>query len=283
MYFYSLKFGHAKSLNNVASELGRTTVYIGPMPHHALARIHPSISRWLGYRSSYPKPLSSYLVAFWSFIAAFCGMSVIQAAFRAHYFTQRAVPSVIASYVSVGFLFNLHRPRVLSLHSSLMSSSLPQGASAILIYGSIDSPLAQPRALIGGHFIGALLGVSISKLFQLLPPERYTELQWLAGSLAVSLALVAMQFTKTVHPPAGATALLAAVNQQVIDLSWYLLPVILLSSTLALAVALVVDNIQRRYPVFWFTADAPLSVSPPTPSSSLEDGNIDSPKVDSIL
>jgi CBS-domain-containing membrane protein len=63
----------------------------------------------------------------------------------------------------------------------------------------------------------------------------------------------------------GATALLAAVNTQVRDLGWYYLPVILLSSTLALAVALMLNNIQRRYPVFWFqpavTIPAPVDPS----------------------
>ncbi|KAG9317516.1 HPP family-domain-containing protein [Chiua virens] len=202
-----------------------------------LRKTAPYLSHWLGHRSSPPKPLPTYAVFFWSFIAAFCGVSVIQVPFRAHYFVQREVPSVIASY----------------------------GASAVLIYGAIDSPLAQPRALIGGHFIGALIGVCISKLFQLLPLERYLEVQWLAGSLSVALALVAMQLTKTVHPPAGATALLAAVNQEVIDISWYLLPVVLLSSTLGLAVALLVNNIQRRYPAFWITptvGPGPLPVAP---------------------
>ena len=144
----------------------------------------------------------------------------------------------------------------------------------MLIYGSINSPLAQPRAFFGSHLIGALFGISISKLFQLLPPERYTELQWLAGSLSVSLTLVAMQLTNLVHPPAGATALFAVVNQEVIDLSWYLLPVVLLSSTLALIVALFIDNIQRRYPVFWFTADARQA-----PWNGHEDGKTDSSHV----
>ena len=32
------------------------------------------------------------------------------------------------------------------------------GASAVLIYGAIKSPLAQPRNLIGGHLISALIG-----------------------------------------------------------------------------------------------------------------------------
>ena len=37
-----------------------------------------------------------------------------------------------------------------------------KGASAVLIYGAMDSPLAQPRALVGGHFLGALTGISSS-------------------------------------------------------------------------------------------------------------------------
>ena len=145
----------------------------------------------------------------------------------------------------------------------------------MLIYAAIDSPLAQPRTLVGGHFIGAFLGICVTKLFQLLPHEHYVKLQWLAASLAVSLAIVAMQLTKTIHPPAGATALLAAIDQQFIDLSWYLLPIVLLSSTLALIVALLVNNIQRRYPAFWFTAVAPLSVTPPGFLSDHEDCKID--------
>lgn len=44
-----------------------------------------------------------------------------------------------------------------------------QGASAVLCYEAIEAPLAQPRALIGGHFISALVGICITKLFGLLP------------------------------------------------------------------------------------------------------------------
>jgi hypothetical protein len=226
-----------------------------------LSRVPPAISRWLGYRASPPKPLPEYGVWTWTFVAAFCGVSVVQAVFsRAHYFIERGVPPIVASYVSDPL-----RIRRMQFHNHWL-----QGASAVLIYGVIESPLAQPRALLGGHFISALLGICISKLFQLCPPDRYVELQWLAGSLTVSVAIVAMQITKTTHPPAGATALLAAVNQDVIDMSWYLLPVVLLSSSLALAVALILNNIQRRYPTFWFV---PVVARPSPFSGSLKHDN----------
>src|SRR5512139_1733592 len=39
------------------------------------------------------------------------------------------------------------------------------GASAVLVYGAIKSPLAQPRNLIGGHIISGLTGVACQHLF----------------------------------------------------------------------------------------------------------------------
>ena len=62
-----------------------------------------------------------------------------------------------------------------------------------------------------------------------------------------------MQITKTTHPPAGATALLPVTDAAVWAMGWYYLPVVLLSSVLVLASALLVNNMQRRYPVFWWT------------------------------
>lgn len=132
----------------------------------------------------------------------------------------------------------------------------------MLCYGAIEAPLAQPRALIVGHFISAVVAVCITKLFGLLGPERFDDLRWLAGSLSTAVAIVIMQITRTTHPPAGATALLAAVDRDVHRLSWYLLPVILLSSTVVLVTALIFNNIQRRFPVFWIEPAIPAVAEP---------------------
>lgn len=91
----------------------------------------------------------------------------------------------------------------------------------MLLYGAIESPLAQPRALLGGHFIASLIGVCITKLFILSYGEqRFDELRWLAGSLSTATAIVVMQITETTHPPAGASALLAAVSPEITELGW---------------------------------------------------------------
>ena len=75
----------------------------------------------------------------------------------------------------------------------------------------------------------------------------------MAGPLACGLASAAMTLTNTVHPPAGATALLAAIDSDMGQLGWYLLPLVLLSTALILVTSLLLNNIQRQYPKYWWT------------------------------
>ena len=126
-----------------------------------------------------------------------------------------------------------------------------KGAAAILEYNTIESPLAQPRNTIFGHFISAVVGVGITKLFELHP--HFESLRWVAGAMACGIASAAMVLTKSIHPPAGATALLAAVDPTVSHLGWYLVPLVLLSAVLIIASACLINNVQRQFPLYWVT------------------------------
>ena len=121
------------------------------------------------------------------------------------------------------------------------------GATAVLLYGAIKSPLAQPRNCLGGHLISALIGVTCYKLF-------HTHM-WLASAFAVATAIAAMHATKTLHPPGGATALIAVIGSNKIHNLGYLYAVVPvgLGAIIMLVVALLVNNIpsSRRYPEFW--------------------------------
>ncbi|MCF7976767.1 HPP family protein [Lamprobacter modestohalophilus] len=122
------------------------------------------------------------------------------------------------------------------------------GASAVLLYGAPRSPLAQPRNLIGGHAVSALIGVSAWLLLGPLLP-------WLAAALAVSTAIALMHLTRTLHPPGGATALIAVIGSEQVHAMGYLFVLIpvTLGALLMLLVALLVNNLARgrRYPEFW--------------------------------
>ena len=122
------------------------------------------------------------------------------------------------------------------------------GASAVLIYGAIKSPLAQPRNLLGGHVISALIGVTAFKLFE---PNL-----WLAGALAVATSIAVMHATKTLHPPGGATALIAVISGAKVQNLGYLYALVPVGAgaLIMLAVALLINNLapRRRYPEFWW-------------------------------
>jgi CBS-domain-containing membrane protein len=122
------------------------------------------------------------------------------------------------------------------------------GASAVLVYGAIKSPLAQPRNLLGGHILSGLVGVACRQLFG--------DTLWLAAALGVSLAIAAMLATKTLHPPGGATALIAVIRGPKVHALGYLYAFVPAGAgaLVLLAVALIVNNLSRnrRYPEFWW-------------------------------
>ena len=121
------------------------------------------------------------------------------------------------------------------------------GASAVLVYGAIKSPLAQPRNLVGGHVISGLVGAACWQLFG--------STLWIAAALAVSLAIVAMLATKTLHPPGGATALIAVIGGDKVHNLGFLYAFIPAGAgaVVLLVVALLVNNLSRnrKYPEYW--------------------------------
>jgi CBS-domain-containing membrane protein len=153
-----------------------------------------------------PRVKTSYI--FWSAVASFAGIFAV-ASLTIH----AGVPVMIGSF----------------------------GASAVLLYAALEAPLAQPRNLIGGHVISALVSVTI---YQLLGRDEITI------ALAVSVSIAVMLWTRTLHPPGGATALIAVDTGQ--GYAFVLFPV-LAGAIIMLVVALAINNLSedRSYPRYW--------------------------------
>jgi CBS-domain-containing membrane protein len=143
----------------------------------------------------------------------------------------------------VGYLDSL---LVQSTEAVLLIGSF--GASAVLLFGAPRSPLAQPRNVIGGHMISALVGVSM----RLTLPDP----AWACAALTVATAIALMHATGTLHPPGGATALIAAAGGGKIAALGYLFVLIPagIGAAVLVAVALVVNNLAkaRKYPDYWW-------------------------------
>jgi len=89
--------------------------------------------------------------------------------------------------------------------------------------------------------ISALAGVTVHKLFP--------ELLWIAAPLAVSLSIVLMQITKTLHPPGGATALIAVAGTEKVKALGYLyvLSPVLTGCLVLFITALVFNNMEKKH------------------------------------
>ena len=165
------------------------------------------------------KPLKKVL---WSWLGAFAGMYAV---------------------ASCGRFFGLS-----VTDSSFLVGSF--GASAVLVYGAPLVEFSQPRNLLGGHLFSALIGVTAYKVFGGDP--------LLAAALAVSSSIAVMHLTSTLHPPGGATALIAVIGGERVHALGYTYAVfpILFGAGILMAVAVAVNNLsrnpKRHYPVYWF-------------------------------
>ncbi|WP_348825284.1 HPP family protein [Flavobacterium aestuarii] len=172
-----------------------------------------------GYRKTkyilYKETLIDYKEHFWSFIGSFVGIGILAYIQSIHFKGNDAV-YLIGSF----------------------------GASSVLIYGIIQSPFSQPRNLVGGHIISAIIGVTVHKFAP--------DIIWIAAPLAVSLAIILMQITKTLHPPGGATALIAIIGSDKIKALGYMyvLSPVFIGVLILLITALVFNNMtpNRYYP-----------------------------------
>jgi CBS domain-containing membrane protein len=86
------------------------------------------------------------------------------------------------------------------------------GAAAVIVFQFPESPAARPWAILGGHLVSALIGVTVSQVI----PDRT-----LAAGIAVGLSLWAMSVFRCMHPPGGGTALVAVLGGAVIQDAGY--------------------------------------------------------------
>lgn len=118
----------------------------------------------------------------------------------------------------------------------------PFATSAAILSCLPDSPVAQPRAIVGGHLIGALSAY----LLLFLDLGLVVSL-----TLAVTLAVGAMLAAGMLHPPGAATA--AIVVLAVPDFLTFL-GVLALASALITVVGVISAHASRtvRYPLYWW-------------------------------
>jgi CBS-domain-containing membrane protein len=136
---------------------------------------------------------------------------------------------------ALGGAIGIYAMQLLAEMGQFPIALVPFATSVVNVIGLPDAAPGQPRALIGGHLISTIIGLSVLSLF------GSSEL---TAALAVGLAIVAMHFTGTMHPPAGINPLIIVTS----SLPWsFLLMPVLAGVVILTALAFIWHGIENRF------------------------------------
>ena len=113
------------------------------------------------------------------------------------------------------------------------------GSTMVLLFGYPESPFAQPKNIIFGHFLTALIGI-IFLNFVPLPI-------FLTIPLSVGFGVMFMILFKITHPPAGGNPIIVIIGSVSFD---YLLAPVLIGSIIVVMFGVIINKFlfKKEYP-----------------------------------
>lgn len=161
--------------------------------------------------------------------------------------------SLLGGFLAISLLTHLiHDVCLLPLGTGLIAS---MGASAVLLFAVPHGQLSQPRPVLGGHVVSATIGVSCA---------RWIPGPAIAAGFAVGISIWIMHQLKCIHPPGGATALVAVLGGESIHVLgyWFVLAPVLINALIMVSLAVAINYAfkWRRYPIGLYSTQIPDNV-----------------------
>ena len=113
------------------------------------------------------------------------------------------------------------------------------GSTMVLLYGFPESPFAQPKNVILGHFLTSLIGIIF---LNFVPLPIFINIP-----IAVGFGVMFMILLKVTHPPAGGNPIIVIIGSVSYD---YLLSPVILGSIIVVMFGVIINKflLKKKYP-----------------------------------
>ncbi len=125
------------------------------------------------------------------------------------------------------------------------------GSSVVVVFGYPENEFAQPKNVLLGHLLCALIGVIFVTLFKISQDRM---IFFLAVGLAVGLAVMLMMAFKITHPPAGGNTIVVMLAQD--SFQFLIFPIMVGAVTIIIG-GIIYNRfiLKKNYPLEWFKKD----------------------------
>jgi len=121
------------------------------------------------------------------------------------------------------------------------------GSSVVVVFGYPENEFSQPKNVLLGHLLCALVGIIFVTLFNITQDRS---IFYLAIGLAVGISVMLMMAFKITHPPAGGNTIVVMLTQD----SFQFLVFPIMAGAITIIIGGIIYNrllLKRKYPQTW--------------------------------
>ena len=153
----------------------------------------------------------------------------------------------IGAGVTIGILAYITFQSVLAGTNYGLWLAASFGSSVVVVFGYPENEFAQPKNVLLGHLLCALVGIIFVTLFNITQDRS---IFFIAIGLAVGISVMLMMAFKITHPPAGGNTIVVMLTQD----SFQFLVFPLMAGAITIIIGGVIYNrfiLKKNYPLRW--------------------------------
>ena len=120
-------------------------------------------------------------------------------------------------------------------------------SSVVVVFGYPENEFSQPKNVVLGHLLCALVGIIFVTLFKI---SQDRSIFFLAIGFAVGIAVMLMMVFKITHPPAGGNTIVVMITQD--SFQFLIFPIMV--GAITIVIGGVIYNrfiLKKNYPLKW--------------------------------